>query len=62
MDPTGFLRLASIEVFRKAHELCVSHGWNAHTYAAKLAAGAMAEGNIEEHTFWQRVAAALKPR
>jgi hypothetical protein len=51
-----------IEVGRKAHELSHAHGWNAHTYAAKLAAAALAEGEIEEYGFWKRVEAALTPR
>jgi hypothetical protein len=51
-----------IEVFRKAHELGHSHGWNAHRYAAKLAAAALTEGDAEGHRFWTMVEAALRPR
>lgn len=51
-----------IEVFRKAHELSGSHGWHAHTYAAKLASEASAKGKADEHAFWNAVAAALTPR
>jgi hypothetical protein len=51
-----------IEVSRKAHELRHSHGWNAHKYAAKLAAEALAEGKTEECEFWKAVEATLKPR
>jgi hypothetical protein len=34
-----------IEVGRKAHELAARHGWNAHKYAAKIAAEALAAGD-----------------
>jgi hypothetical protein len=50
------------DVSRKAHELSDRHGWNAHTYAAKLAADALAEGKTEESEFWKAVEAALTPR
>ena len=50
------------EVSRKAHELGHAHGLNAHKYAAKLAAEALAEGKIEEHAFWKAVEASLIPR
>jgi hypothetical protein len=51
-----------IEVSRTAHELAERHGWNAHSYAARLAAAALAEGKVKEHEFWKRVEAALTPR
>jgi len=51
-----------IEVSRTAYELSERHGWNAHSYAARLAAAALAEGKVEEHEFWKRVEAALTPR
>ncbi len=53
---------AFIEVGRKAHELRDSHGWNAHKYAANLAAAALAERAAEEHEFWKRVEGSLTPR
>ena len=61
-DPheTEFLR--NIEVSRKAHELIARHGRNAHRYAAKLAAEALAEGETEEHRFWKSVEVACMPR
>jgi hypothetical protein len=46
----------------KAHELAHSHGRNAHLYAARLAAEAMAEGMKEEAEFWKSVEMLLKPR
>jgi hypothetical protein len=51
-----------VEVSRKAYELSYAHGRNARAYAAKLAAAALAEGQIEEHHFWKAVEAALTPR
>ena len=51
-----------IEVGRKAHELELRHGWNAHEYAAKLAAGALAEGKDQEYEFWRAVELHLTPR
>ena len=51
-----------IEGGRKAHELAHSHGWDAHKYAAKLAAEALAEGKTEESGFWKAVEASLTPR
>jgi hypothetical protein len=50
------------EVFRSAHELRERHGRNAANYAAKLAAEALAEGDIENHQFWEAVKAALTVR
>ena len=50
------------EVSRKAHELGNAHGRNAHKYAAKLAADALAEGQTEEHAFWKAVEASLTTR
>jgi hypothetical protein len=51
-----------IEVSRTAHELAHSHGWNAHKYAAKLAAEALVEEKTEECEFRKAVEASLKPR
>jgi hypothetical protein len=51
-----------VEVGRKAHELSYAHGPNAHLYAAKLAAKALSEGEIQEHHFWKAVEADLTPR
>jgi len=51
-----------IEVGRKAHELAHAHGRNAHAYAAKLAAAALAEGQVEEYRFWKAMEGALMPR
>ena len=51
-----------IEVSREAHELAHTHGRNAHKYAVKLAADALAEGKSEEYEFWKAVEATLKPR
>jgi hypothetical protein len=51
-----------IEVGRKAHELEQSHGVNAYIYVEKLAADALAEGNMDECRFWKAVEAALVPR
>lgn len=51
-----------IEVGRTAHELLHRHGWNAHEFAAKLAAEALAEGNDEEYEFWRAVEIAVTPR
>jgi hypothetical protein len=53
---------AFIEVGRMAYELRASHGCNAHKYAAKLAAAALAEGAAKEHDFWKRVEGSLTPR
>jgi hypothetical protein len=52
----------STEVFRKAHELEHAHGLNAFSYAARQAERALVAGETDEHAFWQRVAAALRPR
>ena len=51
-----------LEVNRKAYELQRTHGRNADQYAAKLAAEALTEGEIDEHLFWKAVEAALKVR
>jgi hypothetical protein len=51
-----------IEVGRMAHELAERHGWNAHKYAAKMAAEALAAGEMEEHDFWKMVELSLTPR
>jgi hypothetical protein len=61
-NPAEFNLEAFIEVSRKAHELHGSHGWNAHQYAAKLAAVALAKGATEEYEFWKRVEGSLTPR
>ena len=50
------------EVSRKAWELADRHGWNAHLYAARLAAEALAEGETDESKFWKAVEATLTPR
>src|SRR5258708_38803966 len=52
----------SVEVFRKAHELEHAHGLNAFSYATRQAERALAAGETDEHAFWKRVAAALRPR
>jgi hypothetical protein len=51
-----------IEVSRKAHELTHFHGQNARSYAAKLAADALARGETEEHAFWKAVELSLTSR
>jgi hypothetical protein len=51
-----------IEVGRIAHELAERHGWNAHKYAAKMAAEALAAGDKEEHDIWKKVELSLTPR
>jgi hypothetical protein len=51
-----------IQIGRTAHELEARHGWNAHLYAASLAAEALAAGLNDEFEFWQAVEASLKPR
>jgi hypothetical protein len=51
-----------VEVFRKAHELEHAHGANAFTYAVRKAERALAAGEMDEHAFWNAVAASLKPR
>jgi hypothetical protein len=51
-----------IEAGRKAHELAKTHGWNAHKYAANMAARALAAGDMAEHDFWKVVEACLRPR
>jgi hypothetical protein len=51
-----------MEVNRAAHELVISHGWSAASYAAKKAERALTEGRSEEHRFWMAVAAANTPR
>jgi ABC-type antimicrobial peptide transport system ATPase subunit len=50
------------EIDRKSHELLHSHGINAHKYADKLAAEALAEGETEESEFWKAVADSIRPR
>ena len=55
-------RLDYIEVGRAAHELSDRHGHDAHRYAARLAAQAAADGDLERHEFWRGVEAALTPR
>jgi hypothetical protein len=59
-EEDGFWR--TVEVFRKAHELSAARGWNAHHYAAKRAAKALADGNVDEHDFWKDVESSLTPR
>lgn len=51
-----------IAVDRKAHELSERHGRPAHQYAARLASEALADGDEDEHRFWQAVEGTLKPR
>jgi hypothetical protein len=51
-----------IEIGRRAHELAERHGWNAHKYAAKMAAEALAAGDMEEHDIWKMVESSLTPR
>ena len=51
-----------IEVSRKAHELGVMHGRAAVQYAERLAREARAKGNGDEFSFWNAVAASLRPR
>jgi hypothetical protein len=51
-----------IEVSRKAHELGVMHGRAAVQYAERLAREARAKGNGTEFSFWNAVAASLRPR
>lgn len=51
-----------IKVGRTAHELGQRHGRDAHEYATKLAAEALAEGNDEEYEFWRAVELSLRPR
>jgi hypothetical protein len=51
-----------IEVSRQAHELSLRHGWNAHEYAARLAAAALIDGKPDESEFWRSVEASLTPR
>jgi hypothetical protein len=55
-------RVDYIEVGRTAHELLHRHDWNAHEYAARLAAEALAEGKDEEYEFWRAVEVAVTPR
>jgi hypothetical protein len=50
-----------IEVSRKAYELSHTHGWTAHSYAAKCAEAALAEGKTDEYEFWKRVEARVTP-
>jgi hypothetical protein len=51
-----------IEAGRREHELAERHGWNAHKYAAKMAAEALAAGDKEEHDIWKMVESSLTPR
>jgi hypothetical protein len=55
-------RVDYIEVGRTAHELLQRHGRNAHEYAARLAAEALAEGKDEEYEFWRAVELSVTPR
>jgi hypothetical protein len=50
-----------VEVSRKAHEISSVHGQNGWNHAEKLAAAALASGQVREHQFWETVAAALRP-
>ncbi len=50
-----------IEVGRVAHELGEHHGVSALSFAEHEQHGALASGNTDEHTFWEAVAAALRP-
>ena len=51
-----------LEVSRASFELVYYHHRDADIYAAKLAAIALAKGDVEAHRFWDVVAAALRPR
>ena len=51
-----------IEVGRVAHELSVSHGRSAVSYATKEAERTLAEAKPDEHAFWSAIAASLTPR
>jgi hypothetical protein len=49
----------NLEVARMAHELQHSHGIRAFKYAAQLAADSCAEGQVDDHMFWNAVETAL---
>jgi hypothetical protein len=51
-----------IEVGRKAHELHVTHGSTALSYAKRMADAARAKGKTEEFEFWDAVYKSMKPR
>lgn len=52
-----------IEVGRQAHELAAAHGADgARRYAAKIAAEALSNGNVEKHAFWRSVEMSLTIR
>jgi hypothetical protein len=51
-----------MKVSRAAHELAISHGQSAASYAAEKAERALTEGSSEEHRFWMAVAAANTTR
>ena len=51
-----------IEVARTAHELGEVHGVSAVSYAERQAEKALASGKSDEKTFWEAVAASLRPR
>ncbi len=60
-DKPRFIR--DMEVGRTAHELDSRMAWPvALSYAAKLAAEALAREDLEEHEFWSAVYASLRPR
>jgi len=50
------------EVGSTAHELGITYGGSAVSYAERKAERALAEGKPEEHRFWTAVAAANKLR
>ena len=52
-----------VEVGRKAHELQAAQGQDgARRYAAKMAAEALADGEMDEHGFWHAVEMSLTIR
>jgi hypothetical protein len=51
-----------MEVSRVAHELGMTHGRSAASYATKKAEHALAEAKSEEYRFWIAVAAANTAR
>lgn len=55
-------RVDYIEVGRTAHELHHRHGRNAHEFASRLAAEALADGKDEEYEFWRAVELHVTPR
>jgi hypothetical protein len=51
-----------VEVGRRAHELSVTHGWTALSYAERMAAEAADNNDLPTSAFWTAVAASLRPR